>query len=105
MLGYYEDPRLPLWQCRTAGSTQATHRLSGRRRFLIYHGTGVRTSSLLRTENITLRDKNLQSREIAECMVYGKVAGKELVVTARIIPDYERIEEFHGEIPAEERYL
>ena len=50
--------------------------------------------------------ENLLSKveEIAECMVYGKeVAGeKELVVTARIIPDYERIEELHGEVPAEE---
>ena len=36
--------------------------------------------------------------EIKECMVYGKeVAGeKELIITARVIPDYERIEELHG---------
>ena len=36
--------------------------------------------------------------EIAESMVYGKeVAGeKELIITARVIPDYEKIEELHG---------
>lgn len=36
--------------------------------------------------------------EIAECMVYGKeIQGeKELVVTARVIPDYERIMEIYG---------
>ena len=38
--------------------------------------------------------------EIEECMVYGKeVPGeKELIVTARVIPDYQRIEELYGEI-------
>lgn len=37
--------------------------------------------------------------EIAESMVYGKeVAGeKELIITARVIPDYEKIAELHGE--------
>ena len=42
--------------------------------------------------------------EIKECMVYGKeVAGeKELVITARAIPDYERIAELHGEGLSEE---
>ena len=37
--------------------------------------------------------------EIKECMVYGKeVAGeKELVITVKVIPNYERIEELHGE--------
>ena len=36
--------------------------------------------------------------EIKECMVYGKeVAGeKELVITLKAIPNYERIEELHG---------
>lgn len=36
--------------------------------------------------------------EIAECMVYGKeVAGeKELIITARVIPNYEEIEQLHG---------
>lgn len=42
--------------------------------------------------------------EIAESMVYGKeVAGeKELIITARVIPDYEKIEELHGSGLSEE---
>ena len=37
--------------------------------------------------------------EIKECMVYGKeVAGeKELVITVKVIPDYDKIAEVHGE--------
>ncbi len=37
--------------------------------------------------------------EIKECMVYGKeVAGeKELVITVKVIPDYDKIAELHGE--------
>ncbi len=36
--------------------------------------------------------------EIAECMVYGKPeeGEKELIITARVIPNYEEIEEKHG---------
>ena len=40
--------------------------------------------------------------EISECMVYGKKESeddshdKELIITAKIIPNYEKIEELHG---------
>ena len=37
--------------------------------------------------------------EISECMVYGKKEGendKELIITAKVIPNYEEIEERHG---------
>ena len=39
--------------------------------------------------------------EISECMVYGKkesedARDKELIITAKIIPNYEKIEELHG---------
>ena len=42
--------------------------------------------------------------EIKECMVYGKeVAGeKELIITVRALPDYDRIKELHGEGLSEE---
>lgn len=46
--------------------------------------------------------------EISECMVYGKKSekdktGKELVITAKIIPNYTKIEELHGkDLPEEE---
>ena len=45
--------------------------------------------------------------EIAECMVYGKkesedASDKELIITAKIIPNYEKIEELHGKDLSEE---
>ena len=44
--------------------------------------------------------------EIAECMVYGKQEeeknDKELVITAKIIPNYTKIEELHGKELSEE---
>lgn len=42
--------------------------------------------------------------EISECMVYGKeVAGeKELIITARVIPDREQISQLHGDGLSEE---
>lgn len=44
--------------------------------------------------------------EIEECMVYGKeVEGeKELIVTCRAIPNYEKIKELYGEISEKEIY-
>ena len=46
-----------------------------------------------------------QVEEIKECMVYGKeVKGeKELIITLRLIPDYDRIKELHGEDLTEEQ--
>jgi len=45
--------------------------------------------------------------EISECMVYGKKESedsrdKELIITAKIIPNYEKIEELHGKDLSEE---
>ena len=44
--------------------------------------------------------------EIAECMVYGKEVPdeKELIVTARVIPNYDRIKELYGEVSNAEIY-
>ena len=44
--------------------------------------------------------------EIEEVMVYGKeIPGeKELIVTARVIPDYNKIEELYGEVSVSEIY-
>ncbi|MBQ2938494.1 MAG: AMP-binding protein [Clostridia bacterium] len=49
--------------------------------------------------------------EIKESMVYGKKPEanskkeeKELIITARVIPDYEKIEELHGEVSEDEIY-
>ena len=47
-----------------------------------------------------------ESEVIEECMVYGKeVEGeKELIVTARVIPDYKRIQEIYGDVSTAEIY-
>lgn len=49
--------------------------------------------------------------EIKESMVYGKKPEegskkeeKELIITARVIPDYDKIKELYGDIPSEEIY-
>ena len=49
--------------------------------------------------------------EVKECMVYGKTPednsrkdDKELIITAKVLPDYEKIEEIHGKISEEEIY-
>ena len=49
--------------------------------------------------------------EIKESMIYGKKPDsnskkeeKELIITARVIPDYEKINEIHGELSEKEIY-
>lgn len=48
----------------------------------------------------------LENHDFSDCMVYGKeVPGeKELIVTARVIPNYDRLKEVYGEISTEEIY-
>ena len=50
-------------------------------------------------EEIELMINNIP--EVSECMVYGKEDtenknNKELIITAKVIPDYQKIEEIHG---------
>ena len=49
--------------------------------------------------------------EVKECMVYGKQPDenskkeeKELIITAKVLPDYQKIEEIHGKISEKEIY-
>ena len=49
--------------------------------------------------------------EVKECMVYGKKPDenskkeeKELIITAKVLPDYQKIEEIHGKISEKEIY-
>ncbi|MBQ1630493.1 MAG: AMP-binding protein [Firmicutes bacterium] len=48
----------------------------------------------------------LENHDFSDCMVYGKeVPGeKELIVTARVIPNYDRLKEVYGDISTEEIY-
>ena len=48
----------------------------------------------------------LDNGDFSDCMVYGKeVPGeKELVVTARVIPNYDKLREEYGEMTTEEIY-
>lgn len=101
MLGYFEDPET------TAEVMQDGWFNSGDIGYLDEDGflyiTG-RSKNVIVTQN----GKNIYPEEIetllsdvpeiAECMVYGKeVSGeKELIITAKVIPDYNAIEEIHG---------
>lgn len=101
MLGYYEDPEA------TAAVMNGEWFNSGDIGYLDEDGflyiTG-RSKNVIVTQNgkniYPEEIESLLSRvaEIKENMVYGKeVAGeKELIITAKVIPDYEQIEELHG---------
>ncbi len=101
MLGYYEDPEA------TAAVMDGEWFNSGDIGYLDEDGflyiTG-RSKNVIVTQNgkniYPEEIESLLSRvaEIKENMVYGKeVAGeKELIITAKVIPDYEQIEELHG---------
>lgn len=102
MLGYYNDPE------ETAKAMEGEWFHTGDIGYMDADGyiyiTG-RSKNVIVTQN----GKNIypeeiegllaRVEEIRECMVYGKeVAGeKELVITVKVIPNYEKIEELHGE--------
>lgn len=102
MLGYFEDPET------TAEAVKDGWFNSGDIGYLDEDGflyiTG-RSKNVIVTQN----GKNIYPEEIeallsdvpeiSECMVYGKeVSGeKELIISAKVIPDYAVIEEIHGE--------
>lgn len=108
MLGYYEDPEATAAAIDKDGwfnsgdigymDEDGFIYITGRSKNVIVTQNG---KNIYPEEIETLLSK---VEEIKECMVYGKeVAGeKELIITARVIPDYERIAELHGEGLSEE---
>jgi long-chain acyl-CoA synthetase len=108
MLGYYENPEA------TAEVMQDGWFNSGDIGYLDEDGflyiTG-RSKNVIVTQN----GKNIYPEEIegliskipeiAECMVYGKevVGEKELIITARVIPNYDEVKELHGDNLSEDK--
>lgn len=112
MLGYYEDDE---------ATNEVIHMIDGERWFNSGDVGYLDDDGYLyitgRSKNVivTQNGKNIypeeieillgKIEEIKECMVYGKeeVGSKELVISVKVIPDYEKIEEKHGkDIPEEE---
>ena len=101
MLGYYEDPETTAEVMKDGWFNSGDIGLLDEDGFLYITG---RSKNVIVTQN----GKNIYPEEIetllsdvpeiAECMVYGKeVSGeKELIITARVIPDMAAIEEIHG---------
>lgn len=101
MLGYYEDPETTAEVMKDGWFNSGDIGFLDEDGFLYITG---RSKNVIVTQN----GKNIYPEEIetllsdvpeiAECMVYGKeVSGeKELIITARVIPDMAAIEEIHG---------
>ena len=101
MLGYYQNPEATAEAVKDGWFNSGDIGYMDDEGFLYITG---RSKNVIVTQN----GKNIYPEEIegllgkvpeiAECMVYGKeVSGeKELIITARVIPDYNAIEELHG---------
>lgn len=101
MLGYYEDPETTAEVMKEGWFNSGDIGYLDEDGFLYITG---RSKNVIVTQN----GKNIYPEEIealladvpeiSECMVYGKeVSGeKELIITARVIPDLAVIEELHG---------
>lgn len=101
MLGYFEDPKTTSEVVKDGWFNSGDIGFMDEDGFLYITG---RSKNVIVTQN----GKNIYPEEIeallsdvpeiAECMVYGKeVSGeKELIITAKVIPDYAVIEELHG---------
>jgi long-chain acyl-CoA synthetase len=115
MLGYYEDE-----EATRAVINEDGYFNSGDIGYIDENGyifiTG-RSKNVIVTQN----GKNIYPEEIEmlidkidevkECMIYGKKPDetskkeeKELIITARVLPDYDKIKEIHGDISSEEIY-
>lgn len=107
MLGYYEDPEATAEVMNDGWFNSGDIGYMDEDGFIYITGRSKNVIVTQNGKNIYPEEiETLLSKveEISESMVYGKeVAGeKELIITARIIPDYDRIEELHGKGLSEE---
>ncbi len=111
MIGYYEDEE---------ATNEVIHEINGERWFNSGDVGYLDEDGYLyitgRSKNVivTQNGKNIypeeielllgKIEEIKECMVYGKgqEGSKELVISVKVIPDYEKIEEKYGNITEDE---
>ncbi len=111
MLGYYEDE---------AATNEVVHEIDGERWFnsgdvgyldedgyLFITGRSKNVIVTQNGKNIYPEEIELllgKIEEIKECMVYGKEeeGSKELLISVKVIPDYEKIEEKHAKDLSEE---
>ncbi|MEE0797866.1 MAG: AMP-binding protein [Anaerovoracaceae bacterium] len=101
MLGYYEDPEATAAVMHDGWFNSGDIGYMDEDGFIYMTGRSKNVIVTQNGKNIYPEEIELllsKVEEIKECMVYGKeVAGeKELIITARVIPDYEQIEELHG---------
>lgn len=101
MLGYYEDPEATAAVMHDGWFNSGDIGYMDEDGFIYLTGRSKNVIVTQNGKNIYPEEIELllsKVEEIKECMVYGKeVAGeKELIITARVIPDYEQIEELHG---------
>lgn len=101
MLGYYENPEATAEVMEDGWFNSGDIGYMDEDGFLYITG---RSKNVIVTQN----GKNIYPEEIegllgkvpeiAECMVYGKEVNgeKELIITAKVIPDYDAINELHG---------
>lgn len=107
MLGYYEEPETTAEVVKDGWFNSGDIGYLDEDGFLYITGRSKNVIVTQNGKNIYPEEIEIllsKVEEISEGMVYGKevVGEKELVITARVIPNYEYIEETHGEGLSEE---
>ncbi len=107
MLGYYEDEKATNEVIHDGWFNSGDVGYIDEDGFLYITGRSKNVIVTQNGKNIYPEEIELllgKIEEIKECMVYGKEeeGSKELIISAKVIPDYEKIEEKHGKDLSEE---